>query len=102
MDEDDTTPTTPSAGADEEDEAFPINLTINITKASMPDTCLQLLATCEEGSFFVDHVVVVENGLERADTAESEWKRDAGYAPVFPDLDEVRNQPLFPFKTHVI
>ncbi|KAJ3416822.1 Mitochondrial acidic protein mam33 [Chytridiales sp. JEL 0842] len=81
--------------AEEEESAekgFPVNMTILIEKKVGNEDAgsLEISATLQDQSFFIDSVSFSENSSIMVDqTAEGDWQRRGRYGgPVFQDLDE--------------
>ncbi|KAI8815071.1 mitochondrial glycoprotein [Cladochytrium replicatum] len=75
----------------EESESFPVSLTILIEKAGSEDRgALEIIATSEEGSIYIESVAYNKSSALAADTsAEGDWQRRGKYSgPIFTDIDE--------------
>ncbi|KAJ3077298.1 Mitochondrial acidic protein mam33 [Podochytrium sp. JEL0797] len=76
----------------DQDEVFAVNATILIEKKSSAgdNGALELQATVQDNSFFIDSVRFNPNSSLMVDqSAEADWQRNGRYGgPVFQDLDE--------------
>ncbi|KAI8804975.1 mitochondrial glycoprotein [Cladochytrium replicatum] len=75
----------------EEAEGFPVSLTILVEKSGSDDRgALEITATSQEGSIYIENVAYNKSSALAADTsAEGDWQRRGKYGgPIFTDIDE--------------
>ncbi|KAJ3089357.1 Mitochondrial acidic protein mam33 [Quaeritorhiza haematococci] len=78
---------------EEEPKSFPVNVTIIVEKSAEANGdlgALEIQATCQDASFFIDNVSYSKSSSLMVDTsAEGDWQRRGKYGgPVFVDLDD--------------